>query len=257
VVISNAFGSVTSNPAILTVTMRPFYVLTNGLVAHLPFDGGYNDTSGLGFNGLPVGMPGLATGKVGSSALRFSTSQDGSSFNYLTLGTNIVKAIATNDFTVSFWINISNFVGNPPLLANQDLSTPGGTGIAFVIESGGSLTANVGIGIGLPLSITGGIIADGSWHHVAMTYERGRLSVLYLDGEIVTPNVLILSGSVDTGLPLNVGQDGRGNYFGSGAAAITNALLDDLGIWRRPLEQHEVEFIYLQGREGLTFDLQR
>jgi uncharacterized delta-60 repeat protein len=257
VVVSNVFGSVTSNPAMLTVNTRPAYVLTNGLIAHLPFDESYNDISGSGFNGLPVGGPGLSTGKVGSGALRLSTAQDGSNFNYVTLGTNVAAHIATNDFSIAFWINVANFAGNPPLLGNKDWANALGTGLVFAVGADGNLLADVGIGIGSPLNVSGARIADGTWHHVAMTYQRGRLSVLYLDGEIITTTDLVLSGTINSGLPLNIGQDGTGKYFGSGTAGITNALLDDVGIWRRALEQREVEFIYLQGRDGLTFDSPR
>ena len=254
VVLANAFGSVTSTPAILTVNPRPSYVLTNGLLAHLPFDGGYNDVSGGGFNGSAIGMPALAAGKVGTSALSFTTAQNGSSFNYLTLGTNLVNEIATNDFSASFWINIANFGGNPALLANESWANPSSPGLTFAVGNGGVLNANVSIGTGVPLAVTGGGIADGNWHHVAMTYLRGRLAVLYQDGQPMATTPLFLAGNLNSGLPLNLGQDGTGHYSGVGSTGITNALLDDLGIWQRSLDRREVEFIYLQGRDGQTFD---
>ncbi len=254
VVLSNAFGAITSNPAILTVNPRPFFVLTNSLLAHLPFDGSYEDVSGHGNPGTPVGAPSLASGKVGSGALGFTTLRDGSSFNYVTLGTNIVKQIASNDFSVAFWINISNLIGNPVLLANEDSANPTSAGFELFCGTGGTLAENVAIGLGVPLATNASVIADGTWHHVALTYLRGNVAVLYQDGAPGALTALYLSGNLDGGLPLNIGQDGQGNYFGSGTTGVTNALLDDLGVWQRALGRREVEFIFLQGRDGVTFD---
>jgi Concanavalin A-like lectin/glucanases superfamily len=92
---------------------------------------------------------------------------------------------------------------------------------------------------------------DGAWHHLAVTCDRNNILALFQDGVPTDYPNTTLVGSISSGLPLNIGQDGTGHYSASG---IANARLDDLGLWLRPLTPTEVEFIYLQGRDGLSFD---
>ena len=64
--------------------------------------------------------------------------------------------------------------------------------------------------------------------------------------------------SVDTSFPINVGNDGTGNYglgyWGFPFGTTTNGLsMDDLGIWRRALQDQEVCAIYNAGLAGGDF----
>src|SRR6185436_18492081 len=53
----------------------------------------------------------------------------------------------------------------------------------------------------------------------------------------------------------NVGQDGTGTYTDGGGVGITNALIDDVGIWRRAVTPEEAVAIYNAGNAGM--DLQQ
>ena len=55
---------------------------------------------------------------------------------------------------------------------------------------------------------------------------------------------------IDSGLPINIGTDGTGNYTDNGNVGATNMLIDDVGIWRRLLTAQEVTAIYSAGRAG-------
>src|SRR5947207_5509435 len=79
VILSNSSGSVTSVVARVNVVIADIAGITNDLVAHLTFEGNYNDASARGNNGTAVGSPNFTqTGKCGGGGLHFATKQDGS-----------------------------------------------------------------------------------------------------------------------------------------------------------------------------------
>ena len=87
--------------------------LTNNLVLHLPFDGDYNDISGLAHNGTTVGAPTLVSPAsrrvtaVGSSALSYSSDTGAGTYNYVTLGVVPDLQFGTStDFSVSYWVQL-------------------------------------------------------------------------------------------------------------------------------------------------------
>jgi hypothetical protein len=89
---------------------------------------------------------------------------------------------------------------------------------------------------------------------VAVTFQRGGVARAYVDGVQVDSRTLVTGAnpptSIDSGLPINIGTDGTGNYTDSGNAGVTNMLIDDVGIWRRILTAQEVAAIHSAGRAG-------
>ncbi len=66
------------------------------------------------------------------------------------------------------------------------------------------------------------------------------------------------AGKIDTddlGFKINIGQDGKGNYTDGGSAEIVDAMIDDVGIWRRVLTPQEVAAIYNAGSAGQDLSL--
>ncbi|HEY6226005.1 MAG TPA: hypothetical protein VI282_02675, partial [Verrucomicrobiae bacterium] len=53
----------------------------------------------------------------------------------------------------------------------------------------------------------------------------------------------------DLGFAVNIGQDGTGHYTDGGSSSI-DALIDDVGIWRRVVTPDEVGKIFLRGKSG-------
>jgi hypothetical protein len=100
-------------------------------------------------------------------------------------------------------------------------------------------------------------VRDGTWHNILLSHARGAIVSVYVDGTLVDTRADLTTGNIDTddlGYAVNVGQDGRGTYTDgippNGSAGITNALLDDLGIWRRALSGQEASAIYTAGQSG-------
>jgi len=84
---------------------------TTNLVAYYPFDGNANDASGNGKNGQIVGSVNCnVNGRIGKACNNFTTYNKGT-----ILLDNTNKALGNfgaNDFSISFWINVTNFVSS-------------------------------------------------------------------------------------------------------------------------------------------------
>src|SRR5262249_4943757 len=93
-----------------------------------------------------------------------------------------------------------------------------------------------------------GLISDGAWHHIAVAFQRGGSGTTWVDGKELDTRQLPASGTViDTGHPLNLGQDGTGAYTDNGAASILDGTMEDVAIWRRVITADEVATIYNKG----------
>jgi hypothetical protein len=254
VVVSNAGGSVTSAPALLVVL--PVSPITQDLVAHLKFDNNLNDSSGRGNHGTPVGTISYVAGKVGATALRHSSAADGSSFNYVTLGTPAdLNFGASTDFSISFWTTFTNFAGDPAFVSNKDWDSGDNQGYVIATGGNGRLQWNLA---GPPggrkdYDGDGGTLNNGSWHHVVVTFDRDGNAITYLDGAQVEATSLTANqNNLDTpaGLATNIGQDGAGDYTDGNSVGIMDGTIDDVGIWRRLVTAQEVSAIFTAGQAG-------
>jgi hypothetical protein len=97
-------------------------------------------------------------------------------------------------------------------------------------------------------------VRDDSWHHVAVSHDRKGLARFFVNGVQLRTISIEDDGDVDTdmlGYAVNIGQDGTGSY----GAIFQDLLIDDLGIWRRALDEQDVATIHAAGLQGL--DLSR
>jgi hypothetical protein len=240
--------------------------LTDGLVLHLKFDGNLSDSSGRGNNGTAVGVPGFVAGKIGSSALTFTSKKDGSSFNYVTLGTPADLNFSSNvNFTVSFWAKLTNWVGDPSFIANKDWGSGNNRGWVIAADSDGRIQWNLG---GTLAGASGdrkdydgpaGTFTNGGWHHIVTTFDRAGNGVTYVDGAKLNhrdgrAEIPIATPPNDLGTPVgqavNIGQDGKGTYTDGGSVEVNGGMIDDVAIWRRALSATEVAKVYELGQAG-------
>jgi alkaline phosphatase D len=232
--------------------------LNQDLVVWLPFDGDASDRSGRGNHGVRIGNPRYVPGHTGG-ALAVSSVANGSSFNYVTLGSPAdLQFGRTTAFSVSFWTRFTNWTGDPVLVGNKDWRSGGNQGWVVATAGNGRLQWNLGDGDAGGRSRRdydgpAGTLSDGNWHHVATVFDRSGNALTFLDGNVVSTNVI--SGDLDSidtpqGLAVNIGQDGVGAYTDNGAVGIRNALLDDVAIWRRALDPAEVRVIFTRGQGG-------
>jgi len=247
------------------------------MVVHLTFDGNFNDSSGrtnnasYAVNGSnPSPTPRFAPGIIGE-AFEYTTTTNGD-IEYATFGYPAdLQFDSTNDFSVSFWANYTNQSDDLPFVGNKDWGSSGNEGWVITTQSGGNCRVNItGATSSDKYSETDfpTILKNGQWHNVVVSVQHappGQQAYVYgyIDGVLRSKHPMTAVGSLDTfALPfsypgdnqatwaVNVGQDGTGFYDDGGSAYDINALMDDLGIWRRPLTAHEAMGIYQAGLAG-------
>jgi hypothetical protein len=259
VVVSNRVGTATSQPATVQVVTTPTSItLSDQLVAHLRFDGNYQDASARGNNGAAAGTPAFVAGQIGTQAVRVKTDNGGGVFNYVTLNTPAdLDFGAVVDFTIAFWTRFPGDVpSDTPLISNNEGSGYGGQGFSLSPTHSGNGTAG-GLTTWLKddaehtsIYVTPTATLSGGWHHVAWSVTRSGEAVTYIDGAVVDRRSVSNIGSLSSGLAVNVGQDGTGGYTEPFEAEV-----DDLGIWRKALSNYDIRAMYLVGKNyGASFD---
>jgi hypothetical protein len=256
VVVTNPAGTNNSQSATLTVLYGPplFANLTNDLVLHLTFDGDYSDSSGRGNGATPQGASIVAPGRIGSGAVSANTVSGSSIFNYVYVGMLPDLSFGSLDsFSVSFWINTTNWQNDLPMIGNSANSTyqPGWVFAQDQNKIELSLVSSSSGGTYIADPAPGSpIITDGRWHNVVGVIDRGaQIASVYVDGALAGSFSIIGLDTLDVGAALAIGQNPDGNYKVDGAAYF-----DDVGIWRRALTPLDVQAIYLVAQQNTSFD---
>lgn len=214
-------------------------VTTDGLVGAWLFDDGTDttvaDSSGNELDGeLVQGEPEWVEGKFGT-AMNFD-------------GTDMVN-VPDNDlldltsFTIAAWINSPATSGRWHVIAAKEARNPTGRnyGIFGHVNNGSihySFTSGGWKSFDAPTNVT-----DGTWHHVAATYEQPNFK-LYIDGVIdaeVAPDGVPESNES----PLYIGGCDIGNYWMTGA-------IDEVVLFDRALSEAELAELIEDGMASVT-----
>ncbi len=168
----------------------------------------------------------------------------------------------TDDFSIDAWIKTTAATGEQPIVDKRAVYLSGSspTGYRLFLQHG-----NLAFGLA-DLALPGETVflstplnlADGAWHHVAVTVKRfttsaGPASVkLYADCNIVGQ----FSPAGKTGYIANAQADlyiGAGHPIG-GPAAFFRGTIDEVEIFRRALSASEICAIYSAGCAGKCRD---
>lgn len=231
----------------------PAATITSEMIVHLPFDGNYaNVAPGASVVANTAGSPTIDAGRIGSGAVHVSHAQDGSFFNYITLGNPTeLNFGGSTDFTVSAWIKVNSKTGDPSIISNKDWRAGGNTGWVIFVGTGGNLGWNYTESSAGRIDSGGSAINDGVWHHIAVSFDRDGNALTFVDGVLTTVTPIgPASETLDSSLPTNIGQDGTGTYTDNSSVSI-DALIDDLAIWRRAVSAFEIRRIYEFGTNGV------
>jgi hypothetical protein len=218
--------------AITSVNAQSF--LTNGLIAHYPFNGNANDASGNGNNGTVNGVGiGVGVDRFGNANGAFHFSGGG----YISV-TPTPFSVNSN-YCVSLWCK-GDVVGGDR--ADSFLSTgldgSGGMNIRYV--SFQSIHWQFFSGWQWGEVIAGGNGADyaNKWTHVCVVKDSSTVST-FINGQIVATNGL-LRDALDLG-SLWFGKHQPANDNG---AYYLIGSLDDVRIYNRALSSNEVATLY-------------
>jgi len=244
VAVSNAFGSVLSTNATLTVNQAVCTNAPAGIVSWWPAEGNGNDIAG--------SNPGTVTG------VSYSAGEVGQAFNFNgTNGSVFIPASSSlnvglgNGLTIECWIKPGDLSVRHPLVEWNNGST---FGVHFYVSQEwggaggpGNLFANItDTGAGWHPVFTGpGVLNTNNWQHVAVTYDKtSGLGKLYLNGtEVASANL----GSFTPETSYNL-------YFGRRASPEAVAPyvggMDEVSVYSRALGAGEIQTIYNAGSLG-------
>ena len=246
VVVTNAYGTVTSTDATLTVNpVTPCAPAPLGLVGWWRGEGNCVDQAG-GNNGVLQNGAAFAAGEVGQAF-----SFDGSSGYVKMAASASLNVGAGAGLTFECWIK-------PAALADQQAVAEWNSGAAAGLHlwlsvpppfGGGSGSIYVNLidtsGTFHTLTTGGGILNTNDFQHVALSYDKASgIASIYYNGELaatVTPGSFTPQTSVD----LYLGERVSGDPFGA-----FQGLMDEASLYGRALSATEIAAIYAAGVSG-------
>ena len=137
----------------------------------------------------------------------------------------------TADRTVECWIKTSNSIQTQQVIIDYGAMSPLGSRFTLNMINFGLLRIEVG-GNGFNSTQS---IADGKWHHVAVTYDDGAATKfrMYIDGQLeTTQNTTVPVNTLSTGLFLGRRNDGV-NFF--------DGAIDEVRVWNVVRTQTEID----------------
>ena len=220
-----------------------------GIVLYFPFDEGKGDTvedlSDNRNHGALIGDPKWVEGKWGS-ALQFDGAENS---NYVEAPDHPGLNPAT-EITCAAWIYfdefrptggiISKFIG----AGNQrsyglHLHHTEPLGITAACSSDGASGATATVA-----HSEAGVLAEGQWQHVAMTYKAKDAVRIYVNGELIAESDDAIDRLFDNDTTFIVGTDfDPGGAHGAGQAREFTGIIDDVVIFNRALSQNEIRVV--------------
>lgn len=140
---------------------------------------------------------------------------------------------ADRDFTVELRMRTSE-AADVAIVGNKDWNSGQNPGFIFSFKyaSGPEWKVNVADGSNR-LDINGNVLSDGSWHHLAATFDRDGLLSIYADGVLVGSDDLSGVGDIGATSQLFFGSDALAAYSYNGAIA-------EVRVWDSVLTEAEL-----------------
>ncbi|MGA2241282.1 MAG: LamG-like jellyroll fold domain-containing protein [Verrucomicrobiota bacterium] len=234
VLVTNAYGSVLSSNAVLTVNLPPpCTAASSGLMGWWPAEGNANDSIG-GNNGALVNGVIFTNGMVGQAF-----SLNGAS-SYVSIPDSPSLDTFVSSITIETWIKVNQLTANSNW---KGIVTKGNSSWRLQGRAGAKTVTFSATGVSPNGDLYGNRnVNDGQWHHVAGVYD-GTNMFLYVDGTLDVSQPA--TGTIlQNSSPLCIGQTaGSSGYF-------FNGLIDEVSIYNRALTTSEIQAIYAAGSGG-------
>ena len=241
-----SFGVVETDVAFSTVIQQNWLGLldtTTGLLGHWTADLDGADSSGNGRDGTLAGNAAIDSNTATNIAGLGKLALDGTN-DYLDLSAYSATLGTLSQGTIAGWIQTSQASGSQTLFGVADHAE--GFSFSTLGVYNGRLFFDVAEGGYLFNSYTDASVADGSWHHVAVTVD-GSGNSLYIDGaKVAAANINYGPGDsasstyflddVDDVDVVHIGVTGESG----GYAYDFNGLIDDVRVYNRALSAADI-----------------
>ncbi len=242
-VISNAYGMVTSAVATLTVNPRSCAEVSNGLLGWWGGEGTAQDSFGTN-HGTLVNGAGFMAGEVGQA---FNFDPSGGQCVIVPYNPALALGVASNDFTIELWMRptVQDFLLQP-LVANEG---GGNSANEWALSWNFSVLEFAVASVPRPLVVIHSSAftpALNQWHHVALTHQ-GTVFSFYGDGVLLSA----VTNSVAMPNPATALAFGRllNSYAGYSPAYFRGAE-DEIALYNRSLSAPEIARVYNAGYLG-------
>jgi len=150
--------------------------------------------------------------------------------------TNALYNFGTSSFTVECRVKTSGYSSDPSLVSNKNWASGKNRGFVICANTDGVWKVNIG-DTQSRVDISGGTINDGKWHHLTLVVDRtAKLVKTYQDGAFVGQAAIPTNfGSLTSGLPFVVGQDGTLTY-----GANVNGSIAEVRVWNKALAEASI-----------------
>lgn len=214
-----------------------------GMVAWWTFDEStgslFADRAGVDNAGTGMSSPLPVTAKV-AGGLKFNGN------NHVDVPNHAELNFGTGDFSFDAWIQTSQKIGLKDLVDKRS-NTKGylfylnNGNLGFLIKDGTTTNFNSSL-----------FVADGEWHHIAITVERKNKNgiIFYVDGvptQVGDPTLQL--GNIDNTNKLRIGVDLFSNTHNF------SGILDEIELFNRVLTKAEVVSIYQADKAGKCKDV--
>jgi hypothetical protein len=230
-------GSLTDPSSITYTAATPVGPhLLNTLISYWKLDeasGARADSQGsnnLAANGAPAGV----AGKINNGAQFVAASSQ-----YLSIASN-ASLLVTSDFTFSLWVNLTAATVSFPFIKDQ-----AGVGTDYwLLYSASKFTFGlVAVAGGPGVADTAATITTGTWYHLVCWYDSATGQVYVRVNDAATTQSTAAPALIQTpGAPFTIG----------GPGAYADAIVDEVGFWKRKLTGAEITALY-NGGAGLPF----
>jgi len=116
----------------------------------------------------------------------------------------------TEDFSIGIWVNTTATNSDPSIIGDKNWASGSNKGFIFAFL-GDNWKLNAG-GSGNRIDLSGNVINDGEWHFLMATFDRDGDATIYQDGVSLGSTDMSALTDMNSGLPIQLGQDGTGFY---------------------------------------------
>lgn len=230
-----------TDTATITVNVQDVLEITDGLIAHFPFNGNAVDESR---NNIPatVESPVLTDDRFGNTegAYLFNGISDKISLN------NNSPLITSNVFTISLWARINGeslaSLKSNTLFEQRDDGSGSPTVIHFNAQQDGQIVLNMRSDVSVAnYAIRCDYAYDNDWHHYVARVDDQRNMEIYIDGELYCSGTFPDNGAFTN----SIDHVKLGSHHPDGVQrGAFNGSMDEILFHNRALKKVEIEALY-------------